>query len=125
MPELDARRLRDHDLIRCADGALETGRGVHHVAECRELFALGGSEIARERPAAVDRNPHPDGIPGPTVVEAHQLTTHVEGRGYCAFRVVRLVEWCAEDGENRIADELVERAFVLEDGVGHAFEVVV
>ena len=58
-------------------------------------------------------------------IRARQLALHRQRRADRPGRVIGLLERRAEHRQNRIADELVERAVVLEDHFGHAAEEIV
>ena len=51
-------RAGDHNLARAGHFVLDTGRGVDDVAQNREFAAPGRSDVARQRDARVDGDPH-------------------------------------------------------------------
>ena len=56
----------------------------------------------------------------------HQLVQaplHLHGSFHCAVRVIRLIGRRTENRHHRVADELVQRALILEDDVYHVLEI--
>ena len=78
-----------------------------------------------QRPAAVQRNPHAEGALRLQRVHLRERAPHRQGRLHRAIGVILLREWRAEHREDRVADELVERPFVLEQALRHPREVLV
>ena len=114
IPDEPVRRRADHDLPRlCA--LLEPGGDVHHVAgrERAPGGAVAGDDLARVHAGA--------GVE-PQVVVADQLVVddrerraRLDRRADCSERIVLVQDRQAEDGDESVARELLERAPVPGD----------
>jgi hypothetical protein len=119
--------LRGHDLARPAQ-RLEAGRHVHRRPHHPVLDALGGADVAGDHLAVVQADPHGErGEPGPAVlgVERGQRLLHGPGAPDRPLGVVGSGQGGAEEHQDRVADELVDQAAVLQDHRRHAAQVPV
>jgi hypothetical protein len=101
--------LADHDLVG-ARAALEALRGVHRVAGDESVAA---ARIAHDRLARVDPDTHVD--PNAErklelLVEGGERIAHLDCRPDGAQGVVLVQDRSTEDGHDRVADELPDRA---------------
>ncbi len=115
-----------HDLPGLRHRALEARGRIDGIAEHRELATHRRSDVAGQRPAGVDRDPHaqwrPVGVPR---VEVGESASHAQRGANGLGRVIVLGQGRAEHREDGIAHELVERALVVEQHLGHLVEELV
>ena len=115
-------RLGDVDLARCR-GLLQPGGGVHRVAHDP---VLGGSAHRTcDHHAAVDTDPQAELDPelrlDPRGVLGEDLL-HPDRAAERTLRIVLVGDRRAEDHEDRVADELLDRPVVPEGFLGEVFE---
>jgi hypothetical protein len=115
-------RVADQDLPRTG-AALETLGGVDGVARDQRVAP---TRVAHDHLARVDPDANGDAFAEQTLeldVQEGQRVSHLCSRAYRPERIVLMQDRCAEDGHDRVADELADGAAVtLEDG-GHLIEV--
>ena len=121
------RRGRDEDLA-AHRRALHPGGDIDRAAHHGVLGPLLGADIADHRLAGIDADAHLEAgqaTGGMLAVDVGHRGLHGQGAGGGALRVVGMRERRPEDREDGVADELVDRAAVLDHHVGHAGEVLV
>ena len=139
--ELDTDRRRDlgegpqvahgglrHEDLAAHRAALDARGEVDGGADHRVLRPLLGADVAHDGLAGVDADAHQQARAAARdvgLVERVHRALHRERGGRRALGVVDVLDRRAVDREDRVADELVDRAAVRDDDIGHAAEVVV
>jgi hypothetical protein len=116
-----ARRLTEQDLAR-AGGFLQPLRDVDGVARRKHLSAgaVPGDHLAGVDPDT-DADVHAEVAPE-LVVQLGERLPELGAGADCAQRVVLVQLGDAEDGHDRVPDELLDRAAVPLEHAGHPFE---
>ena len=121
------RVLRDDDLSRLGDAALEARRNVDRAAQDRVVDAFLRADVADNGRAAVDPDANLDDRQSDflalVVPFADEPLQH-DARQHGAIGVIILLDRCAEEGHHGVADEFVERAAIREDRFHRATEKV-
>ena len=133
--DLDLARLAGHHRVadqppgRVADerlarfgGLLQAGGDIDRVTG---RAAAAGSRVADDDRAGVDADAHPDleAAFGPEgAVQGRQRDLHVGGGAHGPERVVLVDDRDAEDGHDRVADELLDRSAVALEDRAHRVE---
>jgi hypothetical protein len=94
----------EHTAGRCL--GLQSRRGVHHVAHGR---VVGAGEGADEHLAGVDPDPHPQRLGGRLVLDvAGEALLHAQRSSHGTLRVVLVGDGSPEQGEDAVAEQLVD-----------------
>ena len=100
-------------------------KDIDHDATQAWVWWLATDPAARQRAPAVDGDAHADRVLRVLGIRAGLLAHHRQRRRHGLDRVIFLGERRTEDRQDRVADELVERAVVLEDYFAHPAEEIV
>ena len=101
------------------------GGGIHRIAERGVADAAFAAEIADDRLAVMQADAGAADH-RPVEVAVAELTgeiQHFQGRREGIPAVIGPGDRCAPEGDDRVADELVDGAAVVEDDVAHAVEI--
>ena len=85
------------------------------------------ADVPGEHVAVIDADPHADLWPpltDPALVQLRDRPLHGDRRAHRAVGIIGMRDRRAPEGHDRVADELVERAAVLEDHLHHLGEVL-
>jgi hypothetical protein len=101
-----------HEDLTAYRAPLDPRREVHRGADHGVLRALLGADVAHDRLAGVNADPHLEARPAGRVLAVQRVhrALHRERRGGCALGVIGLIQRRAEHREDGVADELVDRA---------------
>ena len=121
LPRQPPRQLAEQHLPH-RRSLLEPRCHVHRVAAHE---GLAGARVARDHLAGVDPDPQADSRAETAlelVVQLLEASQHVGGRADGAERVVLVRDGHAEDGHDRVADELLDGRPVLDEDLAHSRE---
>ena len=108
--------------------AFEPGGEVHAVADDRVVHALPAADVPGDHGVGVEADSHVEhrvAAPAPLDVPLTEALDHGDGGSQRPILVVVAWHGQAEHGHDRVADELVEHAPLVEDALDHPLEVVV
>ncbi len=113
-------------MARLRDGGLDARGDIDCIPQDGDLFAFHRSNRTRNDPSTVDSRSHLNGgFRAPFLIQIIQATAHFQRHLDRTARMIFLWIGRPEYGHDAVPDELVESPVVLEDGIGHAGEVLV